>query len=154
MTTRRRFVSMLSLAPLAGMGLLTACGEKSPPAASAPSPAPAPSSAPGPSPAAPPPAAAAAPAASAAPATTPAPAAPATVATVVAADDPLAVSLGYVTDASQVDASKYPRFAAGQNCSNCALYSGAAGDATGPCSIFNGRRVSAQGWCSVWAKRA
>jgi hypothetical protein len=148
MTTRRRFVSLLSLAPLAGVSLLAASGEKAPPAASAPSPAPAPAPA---QPAAPPVAATPAPAVASAPAATPT---PTPAPTVVAPDEQLAASLGYVTDATQVDPSKYPAFVAGRNCSQCALYSGAAGEANGPCSIFNGRLVSAQGWCSVWAKRA
>jgi hypothetical protein len=145
MTTRRRFVSMLSLTPLAGVGLLAACGEKAPPAASAPSPAPAPA------PAAPPPAAVAAP-----PAATPAPAtpAPAALPAVVDPAEQLAGSLGYVTDATRVDPAKFPSFVAGRNCSQCALYTGAAGEASGPCSIFQGRLVNAQGWCSAWAKKA
>ena len=38
--------------------------------------------------------------------------------------DAQAVALGYVADAKRVDAKKYPKFAAGQNCTNCALYQG------------------------------
>jgi hypothetical protein len=146
MTTRRHFVCLLSLTPLAGVSLLAACGEKAPPAASAPSPGPAPAQ-----PVAPPVAATPAPAVAAAPAATPT---PTPAPTVVAPDEQLATSLGYVTDATEVDPSKYPAFVAGRNCSQCALYSGAAGEAKGPCSIFNGRLVNAQGWCGVWAKRA
>ena len=41
--------------------------------------------------------------------------------------DPQAVALGYVADASRVDAKKYPKYAAGQNCANCALYQGKPG---------------------------
>ena len=68
-------------------------------------------------------------------------------------DDPSAKSLGYVTDASTVDAEKYPRYEAGQACSNCALYAG--GDAAeGACSIFPGKAVKATGWCSVYAPKA
>jgi len=149
MTTRRRFVSMLSLTPLAGMGLLSACGEKTPTATPAAAPATPPAPAPVTTPTAPPPAAAAAP-----PAATPAPAAPVSATALVDPAEQIAGSLGFVSDASKADASKYATYAAGQNCSNCTLYSGLAGETTGPCSIFNGRLVTAQGWCSVWTKRA
>lgn len=72
---------------------------------------------------------------------------------VLAADDPMAKSLGYVADASSVDGAKYPRYAAGQACANCALYMG--GDAAqGACSIFPGKAVMAAGWCSVYAPKA
>lgn len=68
-------------------------------------------------------------------------------------DDPSAKSLGYVEDATTVDAAKYPRYEAGQACSNCALYMG--GDAAeGACSIFPGKAVKAAGWCSVYAPKA
>ena len=67
-------------------------------------------------------------------------------------DDPAAKSLGYVEDASTVDGEKYPRYAAGQACSNCALYMG--GDAAeGACSIFPGKAVKGTGWCSVYAPK-
>jgi hypothetical protein len=67
--------------------------------------------------------------------------------------DPQAQSLGYVHDATTVDTSKYPRYQAGQACSNCALYMG--GDAEwGGCSIFPGRQVKGTGWCSVYAPKA
>jgi High potential iron-sulfur protein len=35
--------------------------------------------------------------------------------------DPAAVALGYAADAKKVDKAKWPKFAAGQLCSNCAL---------------------------------
>jgi len=38
--------------------------------------------------------------------------------------DPQAQALGYVADASKVDTKKYPKFVAGQNCTNCSLYQG------------------------------
>lgn len=72
---------------------------------------------------------------------------------VLANDDPTAKALGYVQDASTVDPAKYPRYADGQACSNCALYMG--GDAPqGACSIFPGKAVMAGGWCSVYAPKA
>jgi High potential iron-sulfur protein len=67
--------------------------------------------------------------------------------------DPQAAALGYVAEASRTDAKKYPKFAAGQACVNCALYQGKAGDAGGACPLFAGKQVSAKGWCSAWAKK-
>jgi hypothetical protein len=69
-------------------------------------------------------------------------------------DDPQAQALGYVSDATTVDATAQPRFEVGQACANCALFMGAEGDETGPCSIFPGRLVAATGWCSVYAPKA
>lgn len=65
-------------------------------------------------------------------------------------DDPQAQSLGYVNDASTVDADQFPQYQPGRLCSNCALYQG--GDAAeGGCPIFPGKLVKASGWCNVWA---
>jgi len=68
--------------------------------------------------------------------------------------DPQAVALGYVSDAASADAKKYPKYAAGQMCSTCALYQGKPGDAAGACPLFAGKQVAAKGWCSAWAKKA
>jgi hypothetical protein len=68
--------------------------------------------------------------------------------------DPKAVGLGYVADATKTDTKKYPRYAAGQKCSNCALYQGKASDAAGGCPLFAGKTVAGNGWCSAWAKKA
>jgi hypothetical protein len=68
--------------------------------------------------------------------------------------DPIAVSLGYRSDASKVDAKKFPAFAAGRNCANCQLYQGKAGDAWGACGAVGGKLVNAKGWCVAWAKKA
>ena len=67
--------------------------------------------------------------------------------------DPQAVALGYVADAAKVDTKKFPKFAAGQNCANCALYQAKAGDAWGGCPLFGTKQVAAKGWCSAWAKK-
>lgn len=67
--------------------------------------------------------------------------------------NPQAAALGYVADAKRVDAKKFPKFAAGQNCANCVLYQGKAGEAAGLCPLFAGKRVAAGGWCSAWAKK-
>jgi hypothetical protein len=67
--------------------------------------------------------------------------------------DPAATALGYKGDATTVDKSKYPQYAAGQTCSNCALYSGPAGSASGACPLFAGKAVAAKGWCMSYAKK-
>ena len=71
----------------------------------------------------------------------------------VSETDATAVALGYVADASRVDASKYPTRVAGSVCSNCALYQGAAGSANGACPLFAGQLVAAAGWCTAWARK-
>lgn len=67
--------------------------------------------------------------------------------------DAQAVALGYVADATRVDAKKYPKYAAGQVCSNCALYQGKAADKAGGCPLFGAKQVAGPGWCSAWAKK-
>ena len=67
--------------------------------------------------------------------------------------DPQAAALGYVAEAKRVDAKKFPKFAAGQNCANCALCHGKAADRAGGCPLFAGRQVASAGWCSAWAKK-
>jgi hypothetical protein len=71
----------------------------------------------------------------------------------VSETDPQAVALGYKADASKADKAKFPKYAAGQQCDNCALYQGKAGDAAGACPLFAGKTVAAKGWCSAWAKK-
>ena len=66
---------------------------------------------------------------------------------------PQAAALGYVADATKADVKRYPKYAAGQMCANCALYQGKATDAAGGCPLFAGKQVSAKGWCSAWAKK-
>ena len=68
--------------------------------------------------------------------------------------DAQAAALGYVADAARADSKKFPKYAAGQNCSNCVLYQGKAGDKAGACPLFAGKQVAAAGWCSAWAKKA
>jgi len=67
--------------------------------------------------------------------------------------DPTAKALGYVDDASTVDAKANPTHKPEQKCSSCAQYQGKAGDARGGCNIFAGKSVSGGGWCKVWAKK-
>ena len=68
--------------------------------------------------------------------------------------DPQAVALGYLADATKVDAKKYTKYAAGQVCNNCALYQAKASDAWGGCPLFAGKQVAGKGWCNAWAKKA
>lgn len=137
---RRGFLRLVGggvvLLPVAG---LVACsGDKAPPAGSA---APAPAQ---PAPAAEP----AAPVAEAAPTGGSAPLVQ------LEESDPVAVALGYRHDASQVDAAKFPRYAAGQNCANCIQFRGGAGEQWGGCGLFPGRSVNAAGWCNGYAPKA
>ena len=72
----------------------------------------------------------------------------------LAETDPQAVALGYKADTTKVDAKKFPKHAAAQQCNNCALFQGKAADKTGGCPLFAGKSVTANGWCSAWAKKA
>jgi hypothetical protein len=74
-------------------------------------------------------------------------------AAMLAESDPQAAALGYKADATKVDAKKFPKYAAGQICSNCALFQGKASDAAGGCPLFAGKEVAAKGWCSAYAKK-
>ena len=67
---------------------------------------------------------------------------------------PQAQSLGYAADTTKVDAKKYPKHAATQQCSNCQLFQGKATDAAGGCGIFPGKQVAGKGWCSAYVKKA
>jgi High potential iron-sulfur protein len=67
--------------------------------------------------------------------------------------DGTAAALGYVADAKRVDPKKQPKYAAGQLCSNCALYQGKATDKAAGCPLFAGKQVAGAGWCNAWAKK-
>ena len=68
--------------------------------------------------------------------------------------DPQASALGFRQDATKVDKSKFPKYAAGEQCGNCVLFQGKMGDTIGPCALFSGKQVSANGWCNAWIKKA
>ena len=74
--------------------------------------------------------------------------------TMVDEKDAQAAALGYVADVKRVDVKKFPKFAAGQNCTNCSLYQGKATDKVGGCPLFAGKQVAGPGWCTAWAKKA
>jgi len=67
--------------------------------------------------------------------------------------DPQAISLGYVADAKRVNAKKYPKYVAGQVCTNCVLFKGKAADKVGGCPLFGAKQVAGRGWCNAWAKK-
>lgn len=149
-TTRRHFIE---IAPLAGLALLAACSPKPEPVVA---PAPMPTAAPAPAPA---PVSATASAAATPVSTladTPAAKAPSnpTVLPLVDEKEAQAIALGYVADSARADKVKFKTYAAGNQCSGCALFLGKAGDADGGCTLFQGKKVTAKGWCSAWAKKA
>ena len=151
MTTRRQLIQAVPALPLISVTsaamLLAACGDKKPAELAAPAAAPA--AAPTPAPVA----TAPAPAAPDAPATSAAPAAPAAAGGMVDEKDAQAAALGYVVVATTADKTKFPKYADGQACSNCALYQGGAA-AQGGCPLFPGKQVAAKGWCSAYNKKA
>lgn len=67
--------------------------------------------------------------------------------------EPTAVALGYKADAKTVEKAKFPKYADGQLCSNCQLYSSKSADA-GTCTIFPGKLVAGAGWCNAYIKKA
>jgi len=67
--------------------------------------------------------------------------------------DPVAQALGYKANATDVNKAKFPQYVAGETCSSCSLYMGAAGAPYGPCPIYGGKAVSAAGWCSSYARK-
>ena len=136
LTSRRRFIEIL---PFAAVATLAACSPKVEPVnpgSGMPSPAQQPVRVP-----------------EQATAPVPAPAATPSL-PLVNTRDPLAVSLGYVDDANNVDRAKYPNYVPASQCSNCALYAGQAGAVSGACPLFQGQLVTAMGWCSSWVKKA
>ncbi|MEY4496079.1 MAG: hypothetical protein RL744_1143 [Pseudomonadota bacterium] len=72
----------------------------------------------------------------------------------VSETDPQAAALGYKAVATSVDKAKYAKYAAGQECDNCALYQAKGSATQGGCSLFGTKQVAAKGWCSAYAKKA
>jgi hypothetical protein len=67
--------------------------------------------------------------------------------------EPQAVALGYKALATAVDKAKFPKYADGQICANCTLYSVKSPEAGG-CAIFPGKLVAAAAWCNAYVKKA
>ena len=76
--------------------------------------------------------------------------------TLLGVDEPIAVALNYVEDASTVDPAEHPKKAGpggdAQNCASCALYAETA-EGVGTCTAIPGRLVLGAGWCSAWVGR-
>ncbi len=72
----------------------------------------------------------------------------------VAPDDPTAQALGYVEDASTLEAAKFPQHQPAQACANCQQFTKLADSAYGPCLIFSGKAVSERGWCGAYVPKA
>lgn len=152
MTTRRQLIQSIPALPLIGTAgaaaLLAACGDKKPVEVAAPAAAPAPAPAAAPAPAPAPTVAVAEPAPAA-----PAAAAPVAAGALVDEKDPQAAALGYVAVAAKADKTKFPKYADGQLCSNCALYQGGAAE-QGGCPLYPGKQVLGKAWCSAYNKKA
>jgi hypothetical protein len=72
----------------------------------------------------------------------------------VAPADPTAQALGYVEDATTVDAKKFPQHQPTQTCMNCQQFTKQAASGYGPCLIFAGKAVSDRGWCAAYVPKA
>ena len=72
----------------------------------------------------------------------------------LAETDPLAIALGYKTDARKVDTKKFTGFVAGRRCAGCQLFQGSGAEQWGACGAVGGKLVNANGWCAAWAKKA
>jgi len=68
--------------------------------------------------------------------------------------DSTAQSLGFVPDASKVDASAHHAFKSGQHCGVCAQYQGKQSDAKAGCTIYPGHLVPSGGWCGAFVQRS
>lgn len=69
--------------------------------------------------------------------------------------NPQASTLGYRADASKIDSANFPKYAAGQKCTECQLYRARqSGAAVGSCTIYPGKLVSGEGWCNAFVKKA
>ncbi len=69
-------------------------------------------------------------------------------------DDPAAVALKYVEDATTADrADKMNVAGSDQFCDNCRFYVNPA-DGWGGCMLFQNRLVPAKGWCAGWVPTA
>ncbi|HMD75147.1 MAG TPA: high-potential iron-sulfur protein [Steroidobacteraceae bacterium] len=66
------------------------------------------------------------------------------------ANDPAAVKVSYILEASLIDRSNHPDYVPGSRCENCMLIQDKPGFAYRPCSLFPGRLVKVSGWCTSW----
>lgn len=70
--------------------------------------------------------------------------------------DPLAKSLGYKANASEVDRQKFPTYKPGDRCGVCRFFEGTPGQKSGfaGCQIYAGYSVDAKGWCASFNARS
>ena len=67
--------------------------------------------------------------------------------------DPAAKALGYVEDASKVDAKANPAFKPGHHCGNCLQWVDKNRKApAAKCNLFPRKMVKSTGWCKVWVQ--
>ncbi len=66
-------------------------------------------------------------------------------------NDPAAVKLSYILEASQLDKTKHPNYVLGSTCENCMRIQDKPGYSYRPCSLFPGKLVKISGWCTSWA---
>lgn len=75
---------------------------------------------------------------------------------------PTAIALGYSTDHSRVDTTRWSKkgqdVQGQQRCQTCALFTSidngtSTDNGNGVCSIFAGRQVTGNGWCNAWTRR-
>lgn len=72
----------------------------------------------------------------------------------VSPTDPTAGALGYMEDATRVDAAKYPQHKPTQSCTNCKQFTKQGDSGYGICSIFAGKTVNQRGWCAAYVPTA
>ena len=72
----------------------------------------------------------------------------------VTSDDPTAVALKYVDDATKADRPEKSGVpGADQDCANCQFVQSESGEWR-PCALFPGKAVHEKGWCINWTKKA
>ncbi|MGA2708574.1 MAG: high-potential iron-sulfur protein [Steroidobacteraceae bacterium] len=65
-------------------------------------------------------------------------------------NDPAAVKVSYILEASHLDKTKHPNYVPGSACENCLLLQDKPGYTYRPCSLFPGKLVKISGWCTSW----
>lgn len=68
-------------------------------------------------------------------------------------DNPQAMALGYIEDATKVDKAKHANFKEGSDCNNCQFHQGETGEWV-DCMLFPANAVAGAGWCVSWAAKA
>src|SRR5271166_3440280 len=68
----------------------------------------------------------------------------------LAVNDPAALKVAYILEASHVDRVLHPTYVPGSRCENCALILDKPSYDYRPCSLFPGKLVKVSGWCTSW----